>query len=222
MRSPTRLLLLGVVLVSVAIQTWSLALPAAAWKGSRPAARVVRALTGGHPSRARAALPSDFAATLGYRPVLRAGVLLRPDGSCSSPVPLPVAFEPSCRRHDLGYDLLRYAAAHGRPLGSWARVAVDRQLWRGMHAACGRRPALRCRAAALVAYVAVRANSLRQGDGVPGAETPVTVGTLACLLAGVVALLARALLWATQAGRTRRNRADGGRPSLDLICVAGL
>lgn len=222
MRPPTRLLLLGVVLVSVAIQTWSVTLPEPASKGSRPATRVVRALTGGHPARAQAELPPDFAVSLGYLPGLRDGMLVRPDGSCSSPVPLPAAFEPSCRRHDLGYDLLRYAAAHRRPLGRWARVAVDRQLWRGMHAACGHHPPLRCLTAAAVAYAAVRANSLRQGDGVPGAETPVTVGTLACLLAGVAALMACALLWAAQAGRTPRDRDADPGPGLDLICTAGL
>ncbi|MCG7320984.1 hypothetical protein [Arsenicicoccus bolidensis] len=80
---------------------------------SSPAGRAVTALTTSTGTQALRAVPDDFEATLGYQPVLQDGELVRPDGDCSSPVPLPRTFEPACRQHDLGYDLLRHAALTG-------------------------------------------------------------------------------------------------------------
>ena len=173
---PRLLTALGVLLMASGLVLGVFALPSDAGTEEDPdAARAVRALLSGDAEDARAAMPADFASRLGYRPVLREGLLVRPDGSCSSPLPLPDRFEPVCARHDLGYDLLRYAAAHHRPLGAWARVRVDHALSAGLHRTCGSPEGEVCRVAATTAYLAVRANSVRQGDGVPGPETPATI-----------------------------------------------
>lgn len=122
------------------------------------------------------ALPSDFATQLGYQPIVRDGLLSAPDGGCSSPVPLPREFGPACRRHDLGYDLLRYADAKGEPLPPTARRTLDARLERQTRAACEQRTsAVRrttCATWSSIAGGAVRFNSWRQHDGVPGAESP--------------------------------------------------
>ncbi|MFC5141353.1 hypothetical protein ACFPK1_24155 [Actinomycetospora rhizophila] len=132
-------------------------------------ARAVAALTG--PDRTAVPLPPSFPADprADHRPVVVAGKLLDPRGSCSSPVALPAAFDDACRAHDLGYDLLRHAAARGGPLGPWARRAIDAQLARDLAAACGGEGP-RCRLLAGVADVAVAVNSWRQGWSVPVVE----------------------------------------------------
>jgi hypothetical protein len=130
-------------------------------------ARAVAALTA--PDGAAATLPAAFLA--GHRIARVEGRLLDPAGSCSSPVPLPPAFDDACRAHDLGYDLLRHAAARGGTLGPWARAALDRRLADDLTAACdaGAHPAP-CRFLAGVADLAVTANSWRQGWSVPVVE----------------------------------------------------
>ncbi|MGW3538952.1 hypothetical protein ACWDNI_00150 [Nocardia niigatensis] len=159
-------------------------------------------------------IPDDFVTAAGYRPVIEAGMLIDPNGDCSSPVPLPAEFESACKSHDLGYDLLRYAAAHGRPLGPWARQTVDAALEHRMHAACDTRESpvsrAQCQVMATVATTAVDLNSIRQDYGTPvyepffehsgDAPSPATL-TLAGLglaagLAGAATVLAR---------RTRRT-----------------
>lgn len=134
-----------------------------------PATRALDLVLGsGHPDPTEAA--QKVGAAVGYAPVLESGRLARGDGSCSSPVPLPSAFEPACRVHDLGYDLLRAADSAGYPLPRSARRDLDRRLGRDLAAACEEAdasPPLGCGRLATVAYVAVRLNSLRQDDGVP-------------------------------------------------------
>gem|GEM_PF-739986 len=102
---------------------------------------------------------------------------LRPDGDCSSPVPLPTSFETPCKTHDLGYDLLRIAHAGGAQIPADLRPALDRQLGERMAASCA--PAHNplgaleygsCRTAASVAEFAVEANTLRQHRGAPVEE----------------------------------------------------
>ncbi|MTJ61851.1 hypothetical protein [Nocardia seriolae] len=116
-------------------------------------------------------IPDDFVNTAGYRPVVEAGMLVNPQGDCSSPVPLPAEFDLACKSHDLGYDLLRYAAAHGQPLGPWARQRVDAALEQRMHAACDGRAnpvsRARCQVMADIATTAVDLNSIRQDYGNP-------------------------------------------------------
>ncbi|MCX0271873.1 hypothetical protein NLM24_14390 [Nocardia zapadnayensis] len=122
-----------------------------------------------------AAIPRDFADRIGYQPVVRQGVLVAPDGSCSSPVELPPEFDTACMAHDLGYDLLRYADRTGAPLGPWARQALDRTLSVRLHQACETHtePVVRtrCETLAGIAATAVELNSRRQHYGVPVVET---------------------------------------------------
>jgi hypothetical protein len=99
----------------------------------------------------------------------------KPDGGCSSPIALPAVFDLPCKAHDLGYDVLRAAAAKGHPLGPWARDLLDSTFGRRLHTACegsdgfGR---VTCEVAAEVASAAVRFNSWRQHSGPPVVETP--------------------------------------------------
>lgn len=108
-------------------------------------AATVTALVADDPRGALTALPAGFAEVMGYSPVLEPGfgrgpVLADPRGDCSSPVPLPAAFEPACRVHDLGYDLLRYGRDTDGELGAWARRDLDTQLQRNLHDVCAGEP----------------------------------------------------------------------------------
>ena len=168
-------------------------------QGSSPAAQAVRALTSADGAQALAAVPEDFAEVRRYQPVLEDGHLVRADGDCSSPVPLPEEFEPACRQHDYGYDLLRYAAQTGEPLGRWARGAIDDQLADSLGALCDPgRSGAPCRRMSVVAVTGVRLNSLRQGDGVPE-ESVLTQAALATSAVGVLGVGG-----ATLPGRRRR------------------
>ncbi|MFW0791927.1 hypothetical protein [Gordonia sp. CPCC 205333] len=141
------------------------------------AAATVAALTGSDPSSALGHLPPSFATTMGYQPVIEQVADGRfpanPSGSCSSPVPLPGRFEPLCRTHDLGYDLLRYADRSGKPLGAWARTALDSMLIDRMSASCTDPT---CTASAHFAQVALGLNTWRQHDGAPATgETTIDI-----------------------------------------------
>ncbi len=152
---------------------------------SSPAGRAVTALTTSTGTQALRAVPDDFEATLGYQPVLQDGELVRPDGDCSSPVPLPRTFEPACRQHDLGYDLLRHAALTGRPLGGWARTSIDELLRVRLQRTCAATGNPACDVSAQVASSVVALNSWRQLGGVPQ-ETPAVQASLAASTAGVL------------------------------------
>ncbi|MBF6285535.1 hypothetical protein [Nocardia cyriacigeorgica] len=138
------------------------------------ATAAVAELTSGDAGSA-AAIPTDFAQVMGYRPAVVDGLLVNPHGDCSSPVPLPAEFDTACKAHDLGYDLLRYADRQGAPLGPWARQAIDRTLGERMGSACDTRAEAftrgRCHAMAAIADTVVDLNSRRQGYGVPVAES---------------------------------------------------
>lgn len=138
-----------------------------------PAGAAVVALTGPRPMTALHAL-GDPEHVLGYRPSIVDGHPANPHGGCSSPVPMPGRFEPLCRIHDLGYDLLRAAARAGHPLGPWARLRLDASLVAAMDDSC-RDPL--CRAAAETARVALAVNTWRQRDGVPVVESTQTIAT---------------------------------------------
>lgn len=185
---------------------------AAARPDGAEAGAAVRSLTGGSPAEALAAVPDDFAGVLGYRPVLADGRLVRGDGGCSSPVALPALFEPACRQHDYGYDLLRYAERAGTPLGRWARGAIDDQFATEVRAACDtltdRQAADRCRVAAEVAVAGVELNSVRQGDGVPE-ESLLTNAALASSAVGLLGL--GAALPTRRAAAAVRDGAGGGQ-----------
>lgn len=140
-------------------------------RGGSPTAVAVQTLVQGPPEAALQALPDGFVSTVGYQPIIRDGQLVRPDGDCSSPVPLPPEFERACQQHDLGYDLLRYAGTTGDPLGRWARGDLDDEFAAQIRAACQlrtqRAAADQCRISAELAVAGVEFNSVRQGDGVP-------------------------------------------------------
>ncbi|MGW4285171.1 hypothetical protein [Nocardia sp. NPDC004750] len=140
---------------------------------SPQASAAVAELAAGGPD-ALTAIPADFVASFGYRPSTVDGLLVDPDGDCSSPVTLPAEFDTACKAHDLGYDLLRYADQRGEPLGPWARQALDASLDRQMHQACATRvdpfSRARCDAMASIANTAVDLNSRRQDYGAPVVE----------------------------------------------------
>ncbi len=143
-----------------------------------PAGSAVMSLTGPEPMAALADLGAPPRAVLGYDPVIIDGAPANPRGGCSTPVPLPDRFEPLCKIHDLGYDLLRLAARSGRPLGPWARQRLDHALVEAMHDSCTD-PI--CEIGADLADVGLRANTWRQRAG-----TPIThegVGDIALSLA---------------------------------------
>jgi hypothetical protein len=167
-------------------------------RASSPAAIAVMTVTTRAAGVAYAAVPADFESVMGYRPQVRDGLLVDPEGACSSPLPLPDAFAPACAEHDLGYDLLRYADLTGEPLGGWARTAIDRRLVQRMRATCARRePGLEralCSSAAYVATVTVEINSVRQLRGAPEetlASWAITAVGAAVVVTAGVGLLSR-------------------------------
>lgn len=98
--------------------------------------------------------------------------LERPGGGCSTPIPLPDGFEPACRTHDLGYQLLRAAGERGHPLPASARRSIDARLAADLRAGCRAgaddpTPRTACAIVATVVVAVVRANSIRQHDGPP-------------------------------------------------------
>ena len=137
------------------------------------AAAAVRALTDDNPD-ASSLIPRDFGYKFGYDPAVQSGMLVNPNGGCSSPVTLPAEFEPACKAHDLGYDVLRYAERVDEPLGAWARRSVDAALNRRIHAACEQRDdefsRARCGVMADIAGTAVDVNSRRQEYSAPVVE----------------------------------------------------
>ncbi|MEU7138174.1 hypothetical protein ABZ942_01850 [Nocardia sp. NPDC046473] len=145
---------------------------------SAMASTAVAALTSGGPGSI-AAISDDFTAQFGYRPSTVDGLVVNPQGDCSSPVTLPAEFETACKAHDLGYDLLRYADQHGEPLGPWARQALDSTLDRHMHESCDNRvdsfSRARCNTMASIASTFVDLNSQRQGYGAPVVESGLAV-----------------------------------------------
>ncbi|WOC13471.1 hypothetical protein [Gordonia sp. MP11Mi] len=130
--------------------------------------RAIADLVGSTPSDALAHLPAGFESVMGYRPVLEDARPVNPTGSCSSPVPLPGRFEPACRAHDFGYDLLRFGEHTGRPAAQWARRALDGMLIDAMHDSCSN-PL--CDLAATVADGGLTSNSWRQDWRTPVSES---------------------------------------------------
>ncbi|BCN54901.1 hypothetical protein A6F55_13860 [Prescottella equi] len=160
----------GAVLAATSIVTATSYAPAADADPLREdivAARAVAALTAD--DRSPEVVPHDFTTVMGYRPTVVDGMLVNPDGACSSPIPLPSEFDTACKSHDLGYDLLRYAHLNGGDLGTWARTEIDAQLDRRLHDACDARirDRAQCFVMADTAATAVGWNSRRQGYGAP-------------------------------------------------------
>ncbi|MGA9873107.1 MAG: hypothetical protein WBQ44_18435 [Rhodococcus sp. (in: high G+C Gram-positive bacteria)] len=139
--------------------------------------------TGAH--AAAALIPSGFTAKFGYTPTIANGMLVNPNGGCSSPVPLPTEFDNACKAHDLGYDLLRFGEAADSPFLAQNRKNLDALLGRTMHRSCDDRGTLASRTAchlvAEIAATAVELNSWRQGYHAPAPEPG-----LPYLLAGAI------------------------------------
>ncbi|GAA1070461.1 hypothetical protein GCM10009648_00160 [Tsukamurella spumae] len=156
--------------------SFGISLPAAAQKVAptedAASAAAVRAIA--DPTVAVADQIRSIPAGFAYTAVAGPGYAINPHGDCSSVVPLPADFDVPCKAHDLGYDLLRHADATGRPLGAWARRLIDDTLAERLSAACGARPVQQrrqCADVAGIAVLAVRANTWRQHDGPPRAES---------------------------------------------------
>lgn len=126
-----------------------------------------RSLADGTPGTA--IISAGLAAELGYTPTVDRGLAAKATGDCSSPVPLPARFEPACRVHDLGYDLLRLAHRSGSEIPHGLRADLDSALAEQMRRSCDDR--MPCRVMARVAHIAVGANTVRQGNGAPVEES---------------------------------------------------
>ncbi|MGN5235497.1 MULTISPECIES: hypothetical protein [unclassified Rhodococcus (in: high G+C Gram-positive bacteria)] len=180
-RTATRRTAATVLLGAGAALCVGAASPASTATTADPAvAATVTALVADDTVGALAAFPDGFAEVMGYHPSIEPGdttegVLTDPDGDCSSPVALPSAFEPACRMHDLGYDLLRYARDIGGELGPQARRDLDTHLQRNLNAACTTETGVEpgCDVMAGIASAAVQINSWRQGYRLPESESPI-------------------------------------------------
>lgn len=158
-------------------------------------------------------IPSNFDAILGYRPDRQSRTLARPDGQCSAPFGIgPDSFEPACRTHDFGYDLLRYAEQTDGRLAAWARLRLDLRLYRDLRQTCD---TSRCHATAVLYLVSLTGNSARQGFTAPMTE-PVSpwaaVGCLVILVSAWTACRRRDALSRT-VPVTRGARRLGNRPA---------
>lgn len=140
--------------------------PATAHLVAEAALAGARELAHGGPESA--VLAPDVVVQLGYTPVVQHGLAAKTTGACSSPVPLPARFEPACRVHDLGYDLLRVAHRWGAGIPDGLRSDLDTLLARQWRSSCG--DDVPCLALAGTAAFAVRVNTSRQGHGAPVAE----------------------------------------------------
>ncbi|MFI5955036.1 hypothetical protein [Cryptosporangium sp. NPDC051539] len=153
--------------------------------------------------------PADFAAVMGYRPVRSGVTWASPGGACSAPTGATrYDFSGPCRSHDLGYDLLRYAAKVGLPLGPWAREAIDAAFGRALDARCAAlgRP-LGCPVAAAVYHGVVVANSWRQDwqDPRPEPAKRWVLIAVALTLAPVLLTAATALISRVDSSKRRRK-----------------
>ncbi|WP_082520973.1 hypothetical protein [Rhodococcus sp. Leaf278] len=194
-RNTSRIAICVAATAAVMATTGAATPPPSAPDTTSTVAVAVHALVAESADAATRAIPADFASVMGYRPRVLDAMAGNPHGDCSSPVPLPPEFESSCQAHDLGYDLLRYAASTGKTVDPGWRRAIDRQLASRLHASCihrtddGSRRA--CDAAATVAAAAVDMNSWRQSFGAPVAEPalPIALGGAALVLMALSVLL---------------------------------
>lgn len=205
-RELVRRLLVVVGVVAVVLLSTGAGRPTVPQRGPEDvaAAHAVAVLTG--PGRMGTQVPADFVDELGYRPSESATGPENPTGGCSAPIDLPAAFVDACRAHDLGYDLLRYAARRGAPLGAWAREAVDAEFARDLASSCDAPSAAPgCHLLAGLADAVVGINSWRQGEGVPVVESAVPY------VATVIVLGAAAWGWR----RVGRRLATAARSATD-------
>lgn len=182
-------LLQATVVISVLLLVSGAGSPAVALedRGDPAAARAVEVLIGhesigsGRRAELLSTVPDDYGSVMGYRPVVIDinGILSlgKPIGACSSPVQLAFDMEPTCKGHDFGYDLLRYAALIGAPLGTWARPLIDDWWYAEMHQRCdlvhaGGASGPACHGQVLATEAIINVNSWREGFGPPIEENP--------------------------------------------------
>ncbi len=133
-------------------------------------------------------------------------VLADPEGDCSTPVPVPAAFESACRVHDFGYDLLRYAHITGGELVTDARRDLDGLFARHLDTVCRSEPDIAsCMSVAGISSAAVEFNSWRQGHRTPVAESP-----------WALAVAAGSVAWASRHERCGDDGPHGGSRDGDL------
>ena len=128
-------------------------------------------LTGARPP------PADFKDVMGYEPYqiqTKHGPRMQdPFGAASAPgkVGPDKEFDPAAKTHDYGYDLLRYYAKKGTPLGPEARKAADAQfrddLFNYANDQKGFGDRWKFKAWAQIYATAVELNSRAQGYGPP-------------------------------------------------------
>jgi hypothetical protein len=179
-------------------------------RGDPATAHAVEVLIGGGESndvarRAEliAAVPADYRSVMGYRPEIIDinGTLSlgKPIGACSSPVHLTFDMEPTCKGHDFGYDLLRYAAEIGIPLGEWARPLIDEWWYAEMHSRCDLTHSgpigLACHGQVLATEAIIDANSWREGNGPPIEENPWRYLGALLMLPATVSITMRLRRW---------------------------
>lgn len=128
-------------------------------------------LTGARPP------PADFEQVMGYKPFMiqtnHGPRMQDPFGDASSPGKIGPTkeFDPAAKTHDYGYDMLRYYAKKGTPLGPEARKTADAQFREDIfHYANDQKGFLdkwKYRAWAQIYATAVELNSRRQNYGPP-------------------------------------------------------
>jgi hypothetical protein len=128
-------------------------------------------LTGARPP------PADFEQVMGYKPYAiqtKHGQRMQdPFGDASAPGKIgpDKEFDPAAKTHDYGYDLLRYYAKKGTPLGPEARKAADalfrEDLFHYANDQKGLGNRLKFRAWAQIYATAVELNSRVQNHGPP-------------------------------------------------------
>lgn len=156
-------------------------------------------------------VPADYPTVMGYRPVLLTDAMGRPwwvspRGGCSAPTgATQYDFSLPCKAHDLGYDLLRYAAATGHPLGPWARQAVDAAFGRALARRCDVVRRNGCSSAAAIYHDAVVFNSWRQDWSDPRPEPALPWILLATGLTLAPVLVNAAIAALTRAAERRRG-----------------
>src|SRR4051812_25714938 len=161
-------------------------------------------------------LPADFTEVSGRAPVhMRApdGTLraVHPGGGCSSPWgDTRWDYSVGCKAHDLGYDMLRYAARKGQPLAPSLRERLDDRLSADMHAQCRYNPRgspAFCEVVASLYTVGLVVNSWHQRWGPPQTEP---VGPWSVAMVVIMLLVAvRAPAVVRRGARLRPRRPPG-------------
>jgi hypothetical protein len=171
-------------------------------------------------------LPADFVAQSGRAPIhLRApdGTLraVHPGGGCSSPWgDTRWDYSVGCKAHDLGYDMLRYAARKGQPLAPDLRERLDDRLSMDMHAQCRLNPRgspAFCEVVASLYTVGLVVNSWHQRWGPPQSEP---VGPWSVAMIVIMLLIAVRAPAVVRRGVRHRPHRRVTRPRLDATAGA--